>query len=117
MPPDRAFARRAKRLTKPRTRRRLAAALERAAGAGRRRSSPFTPALPVERAVVRACRAELLAIAERLRAPEPVYAQGVALVGELLRSSDSPLYQGRGDLRKAAWAAMAALDGVWLPPC
>jgi hypothetical protein len=66
---------------------------------------------------VRACRAELLAIAQRLRGPEPVDAQGVALVSELLGSNDSPFYHGRGDLRKAAWAAMAALDGVRLPPC
>ena len=115
---DRRFARRAKRLTRTRTRNKFASGLERAvAAAGERRPRVFTAAVPVRQAAVHACRAELLALARRLRAPEPVYAQGVALVSELLGSSGSPLYRDGGDLRKAAWAALAALDGVWLPPC
>ncbi|HYZ27768.1 MAG TPA: hypothetical protein VE570_01835 [Thermoleophilaceae bacterium] len=115
---DRRFARRAKRLTKTRTRKKFASGVERAvAAADDRRRRVFTAAVPVRRQTVHACRAELLALATRLRAPEPVYAQGVALVSELLGNSGSPLYRDGGDLRKAVWAALAALDGVWLPPC
>jgi hypothetical protein len=110
-PPDRGFARGARRLTKARTRRRLAAGLDHAVEAAGRHSQAITAAVPVQRDAVLACRAELLALAERLRGPEPVYAQGVALVSELLGNADSPLYQGGGDLRGAVEAAAAALDG------
>jgi hypothetical protein len=40
-----------------------------------------------------------------------VYAQGVALVAELLGNADSPLYQAGSDLCAAVESAAAALDG------
>jgi len=47
----------------------------------------------------------------RLRAPEPVYAQGVALVSELVCNGDSPLYAPGGELGVAIEATARALDG------
>jgi hypothetical protein len=110
-PPDREFARAARRLTKTRPRRRLAAGLERAVETAERPTRAITAAVPVQRLAVLACRADLLALAERLRGPEPVYAQGVALISELLGNADSPLYQAGGDLSAAIEAAASALEG------
>jgi propanediol dehydratase small subunit len=109
--PGRRFAWRARHLTKDRTRRRLATGLERAIDSAQLPPQSITAAVPVQREAVIACQTELLALAERLRAPEPVYAQGVALVAELLGTADSPLYQYGADLRGAVRAASAALDG------
>lgn len=110
-PPDWRFAWRARHLTNARTRRRLATGLERAVEAAARPRQAITAAVPLQRDAVLASRPELLALADRLRAPEPVYAQGVALVSELLGNADSPLYQSGADLRSAVAAATAALDG------
>jgi hypothetical protein len=109
--PDRWFAWRARRLTKARTRRRLASGLERAVAAAESPTQSLSAAVPLRREAVLACRAELVSLAERLRAPEPVYAQGVALVSELLGTADSPLYQSGADLTAALRAAAAALEG------
>src|SRR5205809_4690620 len=105
--PDRRFARGARRLTKARTRCRLAAGLEHAVQAAGRPTRAITAAVPLHRTAVLACRGDLLALAERLRGPEPVYAQGVALISELLGNADSPLYQGGSDLRAALESAAA----------
>ena len=109
--PDRWFAWRARRLTKARTRRRLAAGLERVLADAARPPQSISAAVPPQREAVLACRAELLSLADRLRAPEPVYAQGVALVSELLGTADSPLYQFGADLSAALRAVASALDG------
>jgi hypothetical protein len=72
-------------------------------------------ASPVDRAAVRACRAELLALAARLcdrkRAVTP---RGVLLVERLLVDADGPLY-GHGDptlLVREIANVQAALDGA-----
>jgi hypothetical protein len=103
--------RRVRRLTKYRTRRRLAAGLERALADAQAPNPAPGSALPVQRDSVIACRPELIELIERLRAARPVYAQGVELAAELLRNSDSPLYQPGGGLRAATDAALGALDG------
>jgi len=109
--PNRHFARWAKHLTKDRTRRRLATGLKRAVESAERPPQYRTTAVPVQREAVLACRAELLMLVERLQGPEPVYAQGVALVAELLGKGDSALYQPGADVLSAVEAAIAALDG------
>jgi hypothetical protein len=109
--PSLRFAWHAHRLTRDRTRRRLATGLERAVAAAQLPPESLTAAVPLQRRAVIDCRDELLALAERLRGPEPVYAQGVALVSELLRNADSPLYQSREELPAAIETAAAALEG------
>jgi hypothetical protein len=102
---------RARRLTKARTRERLAVGLERTIADAEAPPHWLSSAIPVHRVAVLSLRSELQAIAERLRAPEPVYAQGVALAKDLLSDSGSPLYQVRADLRAAVGRIAAALDG------
>jgi hypothetical protein len=66
-------------------------------------------------------RAALLALARRLRAPEPTAARGVAMVRLLLTDATSPLYQpaGQGTLGRQVRAAAAAMEptdhGVVMP--
>jgi hypothetical protein len=108
---SRRAARQARRLTKDRTRRRLADAVERAVAAADAPPRCISAAIPVRRAAVAACRAELLELAARLRTPGPVYAHGVAAASALLRDAESPLYQSDGDLSAAVRGALAALDG------
>lgn len=103
---------RARQLTRSRTRTRIADALERALGAADEPPGPYSAAVPVERQQVHAARWELVAVAERLRAPRPVWAQGVAAVSQLLSNADSPLYQSGQDLCSAAAAAIEMLDGA-----
>ena len=102
---------RARRLTKWRTRRRVAAGFERALADAEAPPPAFSAAIPIRRLSVIACRSELLELVERLRAPQPVYAQGVELGAELLKNANSPLYQAGGDLLAAVEAALEALDG------
>jgi propanediol dehydratase small subunit len=102
---------RARKLTKSRTRRRLAAGFERALADAEAPAPRLSAAIPVRRPSVAACRDELLELVERLRSPSPVYAQGVELGAELLKNAASPLYQPSGDLRAAIEAALEALDG------
>jgi hypothetical protein len=98
--------REARRLTKERTRVKLARGIERALHDATRPPGPITSAVPVIRA-----RPQLQALAARLRAPEPVYAQGVAAARALLVDADSPLYQHGLDLDAATEYALTALDG------
>ena len=70
-------------------------------------------ASPLNRATVRASRAQLLALAARLcDLPRPVAPRGVLLVEKLLRDGAGPLY-GRSrlsELRVAVDQALAALE-------
>jgi hypothetical protein len=104
-------ARRVRRLTKDHTRARLAGGLERALADAESGAPRLGAAVPVQRAAVLRCRDDLLTVTERLRSPAPVYAQGVAMIGELLTDAGSPLYQSDGDLRAVLEAAILALDG------
>jgi hypothetical protein len=102
---------RTRRLTRDRARRRAARGIERAIAAAERPPQRFSSAIPVARSAVLACRSQLVELAERLRSPEPVYAQGVALVFELLTDSGSALYQVDGELELTIENIFAALDG------
>jgi transposase InsO family protein len=108
---SRRAARQARRLTKDRTRRKLADAIERAVAAAEAPAGAISAAIPVQRAAVAACRPDLLELAARLRTPGPAYAHGVAVVSGLLRDAESPLYQSDSDLSAAVRGALAALDG------
>jgi hypothetical protein len=98
-------------LSQAHTRRQLAAGLTRAVAAAAGDPEAIGSAMPVQRAAVSSCRRELLALADRLRAPDPVDGAGLALVVELLEDSTSPLYQSTGNLRTTVAAALEALDG------
>jgi hypothetical protein len=101
----------ARRLTKARTRERLAAAVERTVRAAETRAQTLSSAIPIHGSAVLGARPQLAVLADRLRAPEPVYAQGVVLVASLLSNSDSPLYQVESDLGSAVEGILSALDG------
>ena len=102
---------RARKLTNFRTRRRLAAGVERALADAQAPPALLRAAIPVRRGSVIACRSELLELVERLRGPGAVYAQGVELSAELLTNPESPLYQPSADLHIAVETALEALDG------
>ena len=74
---------------------------------------PFGVTASPSRRCVRAARAELREMAELLLDPGPVYARGVALGWALLRSPDSPLYDGSEADSAWYWAKLAseALEG------
>jgi hypothetical protein len=108
---DAALGLRAHQLTAAGVRNRVADALERAVRAAEQPSDALTSAVPVPRRQVEAARWQLVALIDRLRAPRPVWAQGVAIALELLVDAGSPLYQEGCDLRAAAAAAIEALDG------
>lgn len=103
------LAARALQLTSGKSRRDLARGLDRVLAGGDR--SPFSPAMPVERARVTGAGAELRALRERLLAPDPLPARGVAMVYELLSDGAGPLYQRRSgtDVRAVAQRAVDAL--------
>lgn len=71
-------------------------------------------ASPLDRAAVRACRAQLLDLASRLHdLPAPVRPRGILLVGRLLEDGSGPLYGHRDPaaLRDALHEAREELDG------
>jgi hypothetical protein len=72
----------------------------------------FSAAVQPDRREVLAARAVLAVLDRRLRAPEPVTAQGVALLRELLTDGAGPLYRRseRGALGSRLRAAAAALE-------
>ena len=73
--------------------------------------------LPLARAEVRACAEDLVALALRLPADEPIDLRGAAMVARLVLNGSSPLY---GDapvtLRYVARSARLALDPPALTP-
>jgi hypothetical protein len=83
---------RADQLTDPRTSRRFAAALEGAVNLADRPGALAQTAVVLHPNVICACRAPLLALAQRLRDPEPVGVRAAAMVSYLTRSGDSPLF-------------------------
>jgi hypothetical protein len=109
---DALLAIRARRLTSRRYRARMAAGLARAVrdaeGAGR----GFTAAVRPDRREVIAARTVLATLDRRLRAAEPVSAQGIALLESLLSDGASPLYRPTepGALGSQLRAAAAALE-------
>jgi len=106
------LAARAQRLTSRRSRSDLAGGVQRAldSPAETGRHSRVRPAA----AAIRACRAQLRAVADLLAGDTPVYAPGVARVRALLRDGTGPLYTDRcGEALDAALRAVrAALAGA-----
>ena len=72
----------------------------------------FTPACGRDRREVLAARAVIEALGRRLRAPEPVSARGMAILGGLLTEGTSPLYRPdqAGAIGSQLRAAAAALE-------
>jgi hypothetical protein len=97
----RTLAVRAGQLASPRGRARVITALERAFAAARAPRA-LTSAVAPDPTAIRANRSALLDLFDRLRAPDPVAAAGVARILVLLRDGCSPLYlPARPDLLAA----------------
>jgi hypothetical protein len=74
-------------------------------------SAVFTAEVPVRRADVRDCAADLRALADRLRDERSIDVQGVALTSQLLSDGAGPLYAETGySLRYTIRLARLALD-------
>ena len=110
---SRELALRARQLVEPKRRERLASALESLCEHAQRASS--TTIVPLPRGEITQAGAWLLALAQRLRDPRPIYAGGAAIISVLLRDGTGPVYTaGAGlELRRGLRAAAAALDGAW----
>ena len=110
------LAYRAAQLRRRSTRNTLAAALEDAVREAHKTWS-VSSRLPLARAEIRACAVDLVALAVRLRADEPIDLRGAAMVARLVLNGTSPLY---GDtpvtLRYVARSARLALDPPALTP-
>jgi hypothetical protein len=109
-----ALALRARQLVSPRTRERLAAALERLVECAKRRPAPSEIVWVPHREILEA-RSELLGLASRLRDARPVYARGVAMVARLIHDGTGPAFTPHAGvaLRRAVAAAANALEGRW----
>jgi hypothetical protein len=107
-------AQREARMVSPRSRRRLAEGLERSVARAGRRRPAFSAVVPVCAQAKDDAREALLDLAERLRAPRPVDADGMRLARALLVDGSGPLYvpTAPGTLRRAAVRALEALDGA-----
>jgi hypothetical protein len=102
------LALRARTLTGPRNRKRVADGLRRA-----QRTAPgLTAAVRPNVRELLAAQTALVAIDSRLRSPTPVRPEGVAILHELLTDAASPLYQPGepGTLASRLRGAAAALD-------
>jgi hypothetical protein len=101
---------RAAQLLRRSTRTSLAAALEDAVREAHKAWSTSAK-LPLARAEVRGCAVDLIALARRLRADEPIDLRGAAMAARLVCNGTSPLYgQAPVSLRHAARSARLALD-------
>jgi hypothetical protein len=103
---------RAERLITRRYRARVAAGLARAVRDAEATTHGFSAAIRTDRREVIAARTVLATLERRLRATEPVSAQGVALLESLLTDGGSPLYRPTepGALGSQLRAAAAALE-------
>ena len=101
------------RLTSASARRRLAERVEDAVTRGGRSHRGLSAVVPVSGEAAHLARGALLDVAERLRSPQPVNADGVRLIRDLLVDGSGPLYvpQEPGELRAAALWALDVLDG------
>ncbi len=102
---------RGERLTSRRHRARVAAGLARAVRDAEATTHGFSAAVRTDRREVVAARTVLATLDRRLRAVEPVSAQGVAVLESLLSDGASPLYRptepgALGSLLRAAAAAL-----------
>jgi len=106
------LAARSQRLTRSSERHRLADSLQRIVTSAEPASGVRLP-VPVDRHAVRASRAELELLIERLRCGA-LDVSGVAAVSTLLADGSGPLYRDAGrDLRDEVAAAVTASPVVW----
>jgi hypothetical protein len=107
---SRQLAARASRLTSRRQRSAIADALERVLQATQ--ESPSRRRVLPSRSSVLANLPAISGLADLLRAPSPLYAQGVALVSELIADGTGPVFTGdAGDLARRLREARSALLG------
>jgi hypothetical protein len=90
---------RADRITRPRARRRIRAALNRAIGDAFAPQRRLTSEAPLSRAAIRNCREELSRLAETVVATENPRVQGVAIAHQLAFDGRGALFFQRGDKR------------------
>jgi hypothetical protein len=110
------LAHRAAQLRRRSTRNMLAAALEDAVREAHKAWS-VSARLPLARAEVRTCADDIVALALRLRADDPIDLRGAAMVARLVLNGNSPLYGAAPvSLRFAARSARLALDPPVLTP-
>ena len=101
------------RLVSERSRRRLAATIERCVDRAEHPRHGVSAAIPVTHEAAYDARDALLALARRLREPGYVDPDGVRTVRRLLVDGAGPMYapQWPGELRRAATRGCEALDG------
>ena len=107
-----AHALRARRITGRRSRASVAGGLERVLRSATDAAPGLTAAVRPHRREVLAARTVIEALERRLRAPEPVSARGMAMLGGLLTAGTSPLYRPDepGALGSQLRAAAAVLE-------
>ena len=107
-----AHALRARTITGRRSRASVALGLQRVLRSATATAPVFTAAVRPHRREVLAARTVIEALERRLRAPEPVSARGMAMLGGLLTEGTSPLYRPdeAGALGSQLRAAAAALE-------
>ena len=97
-----ALAHRAARLTSPAGRAWAADCLDRMLGRAQEPPGAHRLQMAPARAAVLEHRAELLDLAERMRAPEPLYVRGLAMLSVLMSDGTGPLYAGAGGAQLGA---------------
>jgi hypothetical protein len=107
----------AARLTRDRTRKKLAGWVERVLDAAARPRLRLSSAVEPRRDAVMAARPLLIQTAELLRSSAPLYTRGLAMLDELLRDGGGRLYwpTSRGALSRQVELILAALAGRDLP--
>jgi hypothetical protein len=109
---DPLLGRRAAQLCSRSTRANLAGTLEDALRNARSTWS-LSARLPLRRSAVRGCADDILAVARRLRDPEPIDVAGAAMIARLIFDGTSPLYRdGAISLRYALRSARMALEPI-----
>jgi hypothetical protein len=102
------LALRAAKITARRSRTRVADGLARARLSAGRPSPGFTAAMRPDAAELSAAGSLLADLDDRLRGPEPINPQGVAILRELLTEPASPMYQYSEAGALAEWLRTAA---------
>jgi hypothetical protein len=109
---DPVLSARARALSTPRARRRLAATIGNLLDAAEEPPDafgPHGPQPPLQRESILAARPELEALADRLAAAEAMPVQALALTALLVWDTASPIYTAREDATVVGWT-LAALD-------
>lgn len=109
-PPGSAIAVRAHRLTSRSEREATARTLRRAVRDAASDVRQITSRIPLHRRNITECRELMEIIAQRLKAPAPVSARGMARLSRVISDGCGPMYaMGRGDLAGRLGAALEAL--------